>query len=495
MNTIRRDYHEIIDVLSESINLTESIPIHNETEDFEPIFADDYSTQTNTYTPNEEIISTENEHDIHLQESNNSSIGNINFFRYKREHNGARSKGQTMQINNLAQNNSNVDRIALSSDSEDEYICSSTEDVQNLGTSNFLNQNNHNEVRVEQNFRILFDGSSSCELEPNHIECRCHRKRILRNTSFSQIQNNKNTLQNSLSINSLDPLPGPSGLSLSIQAQASQNNWSTENTESNRSGVSDVLTAPELQLDFFSDSSNDSTETETNNEATGSQPSGHLISSSRTNNRDGLFNNRSYGRQPNTRDFYSRSSHGSAGPMRSYNRQLVGRNDNLYRRRFYHNFSQSSTYIPHQRLWHQQYHFQEMYRRFMSNNYDERNSNNSTNSNSSNWRRYEQLDPYSYLRLNLRGTDDSTLYFPSTNTYLNRGASQEIIEKYTLCYKFSTINESFNNEKCSICLSNFKEVTFVRRLPCLHFYHCECIEYWLRLNSTCPVCRIDIQKK
>ncbi|KAJ1259449.1 hypothetical protein BS78_10G156100 [Paspalum vaginatum] len=43
---------------------------------------------------------------------------------------------------------------------------------------------------------------------------------------------------------------------------------------------------------------------------------------------------------------------------------------------------------------------------------------------------------------------------------------------------------------CSVCLGVFKAGETVRLLPaCLHLYHVECIDPWLRIHSTCPICR------
>lgn len=48
---------------------------------------------------------------------------------------------------------------------------------------------------------------------------------------------------------------------------------------------------------------------------------------------------------------------------------------------------------------------------------------------------------------------------------------------------------SEGKERCVICLSDLEEDEEVRRLRCLHFFHVCCIDQWLRLNRTCPVCR------
>lgn len=43
---------------------------------------------------------------------------------------------------------------------------------------------------------------------------------------------------------------------------------------------------------------------------------------------------------------------------------------------------------------------------------------------------------------------------------------------------------------CSICLCDYKDGEMVRMMPdCRHFFHVSCIDAWLRLNASCPVCR------
>lgn len=81
---------------------------------------------------------------------------------------------------------------------------------------------------------------------------------------------------------------------------------------------------------------------------------------------------------------------------------------------------------------------------------------------------------------------------------MNRGASQEMIEANTLPYKYSKVvksEESDDGEKCTICLTDFGEEEDVRRLPCMHLFHIECVDQWLPTNKRCPICRVDIEHK
>ena len=43
---------------------------------------------------------------------------------------------------------------------------------------------------------------------------------------------------------------------------------------------------------------------------------------------------------------------------------------------------------------------------------------------------------------------------------------------------------------CSICLADYKDTDWLRLLPdCGHLFHKDCVDKWLRLNLSCPVCR------
>ena len=46
-----------------------------------------------------------------------------------------------------------------------------------------------------------------------------------------------------------------------------------------------------------------------------------------------------------------------------------------------------------------------------------------------------------------------------------------------------------NITKCPICLDIFKKDEEVNFLRCEHYYHCDCIKHWLKIQATCPLCR------
>ncbi|CAF1136929.1 unnamed protein product [Adineta ricciae] len=71
------------------------------------------------------------------------------------------------------------------------------------------------------------------------------------------------------------------------------------------------------------------------------------------------------------------------------------------------------------------------------------------------------------------------------------GATIEQINCRTLSYKYTKTAHT-SEEKCTICLSEYDLNECVRRLPCMHLFHIECVDRWLMQSKRCPMCRIDI---
>lgn len=63
------------------------------------------------------------------------------------------------------------------------------------------------------------------------------------------------------------------------------------------------------------------------------------------------------------------------------------------------------------------------------------------------------------------------------------------IEKYLI--PLTGIDEP---ETCSICIDEFKQEQDLRRLPCRHRFHKNCVDEWLKISSTCPNCKAELQE-
>lgn len=62
------------------------------------------------------------------------------------------------------------------------------------------------------------------------------------------------------------------------------------------------------------------------------------------------------------------------------------------------------------------------------------------------------------------------------------------------CTKDSSTERFLHAEDadCCICLSAYEDGTELRELPCGHHFHCSCVDKWLRINATCPLCKYNI---
>nr|GMC65262.1 E3 ubiquitin-protein ligase At1g63170-like [Ipomoea batatas] len=46
---------------------------------------------------------------------------------------------------------------------------------------------------------------------------------------------------------------------------------------------------------------------------------------------------------------------------------------------------------------------------------------------------------------------------------------------------------------CCICLSKYEDNDELRELPCSHFFHAQCVDKWLKINASCPLCKFEIE--
>ncbi|KAF5204286.1 Nep1-interacting protein [Thalictrum thalictroides] len=75
-----------------------------------------------------------------------------------------------------------------------------------------------------------------------------------------------------------------------------------------------------------------------------------------------------------------------------------------------------------------------------------------------------------------------------------KGLSSNYIKKLPK-FKFSSTKtmDQCGEDICSICLQDFNEDDSARRLPrCKHLFHLNCIDEWLVIQGSCPICREEV---
>ena len=45
---------------------------------------------------------------------------------------------------------------------------------------------------------------------------------------------------------------------------------------------------------------------------------------------------------------------------------------------------------------------------------------------------------------------------------------------------------------CAVCLHESEEDVIVKKLPCGHCFHVDCVDEWLKRRCTCPICRTKV---
>lgn len=74
------------------------------------------------------------------------------------------------------------------------------------------------------------------------------------------------------------------------------------------------------------------------------------------------------------------------------------------------------------------------------------------------------------------------------NNHQHGGASVDQINRLPQ----STVQTDNFEEACAICLETPTSGDTIRHLPCLHKFHKDCIDPWLRRKTSCPICKSSI---
>ncbi|XP_060675315.1 putative RING-H2 finger protein ATL69 isoform X1 [Ziziphus jujuba] len=94
-------------------------------------------------------------------------------------------------------------------------------------------------------------------------------------------------------------------------------------------------------------------------------------------------------------------------------------------------------------------------------------------------------------RRNRLPTTTTTTITSSEPVVLVMGLDGSIIESYPKIVVGESRRLPKPNEgPCSICLSEYQPNDSLRCIPeCNHCFHSDCIDEWLRMTATCPMCR------
>ena len=82
--------------------------------------------------------------------------------------------------------------------------------------------------------------------------------------------------------------------------------------------------------------------------------------------------------------------------------------------------------------------------------------------------------------------------FESNKKYKPKKENKKIdIKKNTLIDQIETIKYNIDDTtffQCGICMDTFVENEKIKKLPCDHIFHTECMSQWIQTQKTCPFC-------
>ncbi|PXF40793.1 RING finger protein 44 [Gracilariopsis chorda] len=83
------------------------------------------------------------------------------------------------------------------------------------------------------------------------------------------------------------------------------------------------------------------------------------------------------------------------------------------------------------------------------------------------------------------------------SNFVQHGLSQSLINALpteTVCspsnpHQSPSDSHLSSPHKCAICLAPYQPRETVRRLPCNHPFHAQCVDLWLNKRNSCPICK------
>lgn len=94
-----------------------------------------------------------------------------------------------------------------------------------------------------------------------------------------------------------------------------------------------------------------------------------------------------------------------------------------------------------------------------------------------------------YSNRDFNANDYEMLQRLDENTVHRNGVSDSALSRLPTHRYTADEKENNNNSKCSICLAAYEVNDSIKTITCLHSFHSECIDRWLRDHDICPVCK------
>ena len=82
--------------------------------------------------------------------------------------------------------------------------------------------------------------------------------------------------------------------------------------------------------------------------------------------------------------------------------------------------------------------------------------------------------------------------YMNQNELFKEKKKQFILELDEFQFKHLEKYSALKEEKCPICLQKYKGADMIKKFPCKHIFHKNCIFKWLDKSNACPLCKYDI---
>lgn len=102
-----------------------------------------------------------------------------------------------------------------------------------------------------------------------------------------------------------------------------------------------------------------------------------------------------------------------------------------------------------------------------------------------------QIPIYYFRKAPVEETADSAL--GAQDTKVENTQSTEPMENINGQNHRNVLTLSSEEGKCIICLGDYEVDEELKVLPCNHHFHRSCIDEWLHIQKTCPLCVQEVQ--